>query len=57
MKEQCLIGYLNSVEVVKWRIPIDRKGFFASWISANKILLDDFTVKTPFKGFSKEYAE
>jgi len=38
--------WLHSVEIVKWRIPIDRDGFFAFWVSANKILFDDFTIKT-----------
>jgi hypothetical protein len=37
---------LNSVEVTERRIPIDRDGFSATWISTNKILFDDFTIKT-----------
>jgi hypothetical protein len=47
------IGLLYSVEVVQWRIPINCNGFFAFWISANKFLLDYFTIKTAFQRFFK----
>jgi hypothetical protein len=48
-----VIGYSNSVEVIKWRIPIDRDGFSALWISANKILFDGFTIITAFQRLFK----
>lgn len=45
---------LDSVEIVKWRIPVDLECFLAFGVSANKILFDNFTVKTAsqrlFKG-------
>jgi hypothetical protein len=44
---------LDSVEVVKWRVPIDGYGFFAFWVSANKILFDCFTIKTASQRFFK----
>ncbi len=44
---------LDSVEVIKRRVPIDRDGVFAFWISANKILFDDFTMEAAFQRFFK----
>jgi hypothetical protein len=44
---------LNPVEVVQRRIPINRKVFLTFRISANMILLDDFTVKTAFQRLFK----
>jgi hypothetical protein len=52
-KKKRRIGGLYSVEVVQRRIPINRKSFLAFRISANMILLNDFTVKAAFQRLFK----
>jgi hypothetical protein len=44
---------LHSVEIVKWRIPIDRECFLAFGISAYMILFNDFAIKTAFQRLFK----
>ncbi len=52
-KKGSFVGCLNSVEVVKWRVPIDRECFLAFGISANQILFEGFAMKTAFQRFFK----
>ena len=39
-------GWLYSVEIAEWRVPVNREGLLAFWVSTNDILFNNFTVKT-----------
>jgi hypothetical protein len=52
-KKRDFFGWLHSVEVAKWRIPVDREGFLAFGVSAHKVLFNDFTVKVALQRLFK----